>query len=322
MMQLSVIIINYRTPKLTAQAVASVYASLQKSSPLKNNLEVIVVDNDSQDNSVATLKALSYPGYKFVASRQNLGFAGGNNLGFKQATGQYVFFLNSDAVVQKGALEALLAFYQADEQQKKRRHLGLLAAQLLNADGSLQPQGGDLPNLFTLLSAQLFLDDLPVVGQLLPSVQHTGRRFNPAQVERDNFLPKGWVAGTAVLIKRDYFECLGPWDEHIFMYGEDQELSWRLHRSHLRHGILTTARVVHLGNASAGSKNAIIGEIKGYLYFFAQHKSAFSLFLAKLILWWGVLLRLCLYAWIKKDARRRDIYLSALDVVEQSLMSN
>ena len=58
MMQLSVIIINYRTPKLTAQAVASVYASLQKSSPLKNNLEVIVVDNDSQDNSVATLKAL------------------------------------------------------------------------------------------------------------------------------------------------------------------------------------------------------------------------------------------------------------------------
>ena len=87
MMQLSVIIINYRTPKLTAQAVASVYASLQKSSPLKNNLEVIVVDNDSQDNSAATLKALSYPGYKFVVSRQNLGFAGGNNLGFKKATG-------------------------------------------------------------------------------------------------------------------------------------------------------------------------------------------------------------------------------------------
>ena len=69
-----------------------------------------MVDNDSQDNSAATLKALSYPGYKFVVSRQNLGFAGGNNLGFKQATGQYVFFLNSDAIVQKGALEALLIF--------------------------------------------------------------------------------------------------------------------------------------------------------------------------------------------------------------------
>lgn len=320
-MQLSVIIINYRTPELTAQAVKSVYDSLEESSSLKNNLEVIVVDNHSGDQSVAKLKKLCYPHYKLLVSKENLGFSGGNNLAFKSATGQYLLFLNSDALVFPGSLEKMMNFYLADRQQKKRRHLGLLAAQLYNQDGTYQPQGGDLPNWLTLFTNQFFLDDLPLLNRFIPSVQHTGRRFNEREIKRKTFISKGWVAGTAVMVWREYLETLGAWDENIFMYGEDQELSYRLHQARLIHGILTDAGVTHLGSASSSSKNAITGELKGYLYFFSKYYCKFYLLMIKLILWWGVLLRLLVYTFIRKDAQRRASYLAALDIIEKSLFS-
>lgn len=320
-MQLSVIIINYRTPDLTKQAVKSVYDSLEKNSVLKNNLEVIVVDNCSGDNSIAKLKKLSYPHYKLLISKKNLGFAGGNNLAFKAATGQYLLFLNSDALVLPGTLEKMLAYYLSDRQVKKRCHLGLLAAQLYNHDRTYQPQGGDLPNLLTVFTNQFFLDDLPLLNRFIPSVQHTGRRFNAREIKQKDFLPKGWVAGTAVMVWREYFETLGAWDENIFMYGEDQELSYRLHRSKLCHGILANAGIVHLGSASSSSKNAITGELKGYLYFFSKYHGKLYLLIIKLVLWWGVLLRLLIYTFFFKDEKRRSAYLAALDIIEKSLFS-
>jgi GT2 family glycosyltransferase len=314
-MQLSVIIVSYNTARLTLQTVKSVYTSITAASPLARNFEVIVVDNDSHDRTLAKLKKLRLPRLKLIAAKDNLGFGRANNLGFKSATGQYILFLNSDTIVTTGSLDQLVQYYQ--DHRQGRHPLGLLAAQLLNPDGTFQPQGGDLPNLGTIATSMFFLDDLPLLRRFLPAVQHTGRRFRADQVATMPFIPKGWVGGTAVMIYRELLETHGDWDSNIFMYGEDQELSYRLHRAGYRHGILTTARIIHFGSASSSSKNAILGEIKGYFYFFRRYHPHQWPYL-KLILWLAMLARVFIYGIINNDPTRAEIYGEALRVVENA----
>ncbi len=323
-MQLSIIIVSYNTCKLTLATIASVKKSLADNSNLKNNYEIIVVDNQSKDDSVKELKKLQTAqltatanekiNLKIVEANENLGFGRANNLGFKKATGQYVFFLNSDTIVKEGAIEKLIAYYQ--EQEKAKKPLGLLAAQLENEDGSLQAQGGDLPSLMTIINTMLFVDDLPIVGKYLPSVQHTGKRFRESEVEKKTVIKKGWVAGTAFLVRRDLFEEIAGFDPGIFLYGEDQELSYRLTKKGYWHGILTGARVTHLGSASSSSARAICGEILGYFYFFQKYKSKSQSDYLKMILWLAMMIRLTVYT-LKKDKKRQEIYELATQTVEK-----
>lgn len=318
-MVLSIIIVSYNTCELTLQTIKSVAGSLTKNSPLKKNYEVIVVDNQSSDESVSELKKLregkSIDGkLKIITAQTNLGFGKANNLGFKSATGDYVLFLNSDTKVEKGALEKLLNYYQAHE--KDKQPLGMLAAQLLNVDGSYQPQGGDLPSLSSIMGTMLFFDDLPVIGRWLPSVQHTGRRFNQREVEKKAIIKKGWVAGTAFLIGRELYAAVEGFDPAIFLYGEDQELAYRLRQKGYWHGIVTGARVVHYGSASSGSARAIGGEILGYFYFFRKYKPARQLVYLKMILWLAMMIRLTVYT-LRKNEKTRQVYELATQTVEK-----
>lgn len=317
-MKLSIIIVSYNTCKLTLQTVRSIVQAVDKKSSLYQNYEMIVVDNNSHDQTVEKLKKLKLKNLKVVNSGDNLGFGRANNLGFKYATGQLILFLNSDTMVAKGALEILTDFYLARWQRERnqKKKLGLLACGLQNQDGSWQPQGGDLPSLLTIATAMFFLDDIPGIGRLLPSVQHTGRRFDAREMQRGEFFTKGWVAGTAVMIHRDIWTDFGGWDEKIFMYGEDQELSYRLHQQKFYHGILPTAVVTHLGSASSGSAFALHGEIKGYLYFFQKYKSRQQWDWLKLILWLACWLRACVFTFIRPDQKRADVYIQAIGIVE------
>lgn len=99
----SIIIVNYNGKHLLEECLSSVFSI---DFP-KNNYEVIVVDNDSQDDSVNYIKT-NFPEVKLIESGNNLGFAGGNNLGIKYANGKYYVFLNSDTRVDKGWLKELV----------------------------------------------------------------------------------------------------------------------------------------------------------------------------------------------------------------------
>lgn len=314
-MQLSVIIVSYNTAKLTKQTIESIEKSLVENSPLRKNFEVIVVDNQSSDDTLAVLKKIKAENkltLKIVEAKENLGFGRANNLGFKMATGQEILFLNSDTVVQKGALENLVDFYRTQQKQKK---IGLLAARLMNKDGTEQAQGGDAPSLLTLFNTMFFLDDIPFLGKLLPSVQHTGRRFAPKEVQTKTLVQKHWVAGTAVMIDRDLFEKMEGFDPAIFMYGEDQELAYRLEKKGYKNYILTTSKITHYGSASSSSGRAIVGEIKGYLYFWQKHKKENQFDYLRSLLWLAMLIRIVIFSF-KKDEKKTKIYNNCLQVVE------
>ncbi len=321
-MLLTVIIVSYNTKTLTLQALESVFTNIQDSAVLKNNSEVWVVDNHSTDDSIEALKNLAkkHPTLHLILNRQNIGFATANNQAIEKSTGKYVLLLNSDTVIHPGTLEKLVQVFENSpinertavlERTKYRLdRLGIVAAQLVNPDGSTQPQGGSFPTLVSLASHMLLLDDLPVVGRLLPSTQHTGRNTHFSNIAILRLFD--WVGGTAMMIRRAVFDEVGLLDHNIFMYGEDIEFCMRAKFHHWDIGIHPTAKVTHFGSASSSSKHAIIGELESYLYIWAKHKPDWQLPLVKLLLKIGVMLRIVLFDTIYKDRHRAAIYKEAL----------
>lgn len=197
----SLILVNYNGRADLVRCLDSIYDHLDlPDSPPDGQLEVVVVDNASRPGELDGL-AQRYPGVAWIESSQNLGFAGGCNLGARQARGEALVFLNTDTIVTPGWLESLLAPLAADPR------VGLVTAQvrLFSDPGRLNTAGNEIHiSGLTLCRAA----NLPV--------EQAGRA---TQVSA--------VSGAAFAMRRALFEALGGFDSDYFMYMEDTDLSWR-----------------------------------------------------------------------------------------------
>ncbi len=311
------------------QAVKSVIADVKRSPKLRQKTELIVVDNDSDDETVADLKQLSPQELqlKIIENQQNKGFAQANNQAINRAEGDYILLLNSDTIVQPGALNKLITTFESTQDSLATAglsshagqldHLGILAATLTNPDGSIQPQGGSFPNLLTVGLHFLMLDDLPLIGQFLPSTQDTGQHFNPQKIlNLDRPYQKDWVGATAMLIKRQVITEIGQLDPNIFMYGEDIEFCLRAKNHHWDIALDPRAKITHLGSASSSSQQALLGEIKGYLYLWSKHKPDWQLYPLKTLIWLGCMMRLFLFGLILNQKKKAKVYQKALTLLD------
>lgn len=325
---LTIIVVSYNTKDLTLQTLYSAIQDILASPELAEKCEIIVIDNNSQDDSVAALKKFaktsSVP-IKIITNSKNLGFSAANNQGIDQAAGEYLLLLNSDTLVQAGALQKMVMSFQEihraentavlSSETGKLDKLGILAASLINWDGTYQPQGGDKPTLFSIFTQMFFLDDLPLLGRFLPSTQHTGKNTKLNKLNSDKLIQKYWVGGTAMMIHRDVIEEIGQLDSNIFMYGEDVEFCMRAKKHHWDVAEHPNAKITHFSSASAGSKNAIIGEFKGYYYIWSKHLPLWQLPILRLILQTGALLRKFVFGTMMKDEKRAAIYAEALQAL-------
>ncbi len=305
-MLLSVIIVSYNTSQLTLQAVQSTLENVQKSKLLRTSCEIIVVDNNSSDDTVLQLKEISHPiSIKILENKKNKGFGAANNQAVGISQGEYILFLNSDTIVQNNALENLVKTFQHNPHdqttanlssyQKVTDNLGIVAATLLNQDGSLQPQGGDAPTLLSVASQMLFLDDIPVLGKLLPSTQHTGNNTRQ-KINATQLIQMGWVGGTAMMVSREVIDSIGLFDEAIFMYGEDVEYCLRAQNHLFDVAVTPSAQIIHLGSRSSNTQTAIVGEMKGLQYLWSKHKPAWQTPFLKSILLLACLARTLIYS--------------------------
>src|SRR5580765_7302438 len=136
MPDLSVVIPSYNTASMTAGCCGAVLAEI----PAGRFVEVIVADDGSTDGTAGAL-AEALPEVRVVRLETNRGFAPAANAGVEAARGRVILLLNSDAMVEAGALQALLAAFDGDPR------LGVAGARLLNEDGSAQWSGGRTPTL-------------------------------------------------------------------------------------------------------------------------------------------------------------------------------
>jgi N-acetylglucosaminyl-diphospho-decaprenol L-rhamnosyltransferase len=223
----SAVVVNYNAGKSLTDCVASLrQASIN---------EIVVVDNCSTDGSITTLES-EYPEVRIVRLQRNRGFGAGANVGVAATRGQSVLVCNPDLVLEPSCLvrlEAVLA---------SRPDVAIAGPRLLTADGETYPSARTFPSLSDSLG-HAFL------GLIRPDNRFTAR-YKMRDLDRSHATDVDWVSGACFLARRDAFESVGGFDEAYFMYVEDVDLCWRLHRAGWAVRYEPAASVTHLQGLS------------------------------------------------------------------------
>lgn len=248
--------------------------------------EVLVVDNASDDGSVEMMRT-SFPRVRCIELPANLGFGVANNRGAAQSSGELLLFLNSDAWLSADALPRLVAAFDDPK-------LALVAPQLVYPDGALQftwaPTTGVFGEALQMLRNRF--EAKPWAHRLPP------RWLRP-------LLGPGWLTAACWLMRRDAFEAVDGFDEAMFLYFEDVDLSLRLRRRGWKLRLVPQAKAVHI---KGGSQLGFRGELlyrRSQLYYYGKHRPAWEQ------RWLRRRLRRKFEAWT--DATQRRSLLALLD---------
>lgn len=254
---LAIIIVSYKVRELLRACLSATYASLARSPEL--DATVWVIDNASGDDS-AGMVAAEFPQARLIASQQNLGFAGGNNLvlrelGFAEAEEQgsrgiasrtthhaslpqFVLLLNPDAEPIGDAIGQMAGFLSAHPE------VGGVGAQLQYPDGSFQHGAFRFPGLL-----QLWFDLFPPRPRRLLDSRLNGR-YPRTLFDAGRPFPIDFALGASLMVRREAIAAAGLLDEGYFMYAEEVDWCWRIQRAGWPFWCVPTARVTHHGGAS------------------------------------------------------------------------
>jgi hypothetical protein len=240
------------------------------------NVEVLIVDNASNDGTPSMLKQ-EFPWVTVIESEHNLGFAGANNLGISQSSGKYILLLNPDTILLDGALETLLQFMVANSAA------GAAGSRLLNPDHTLQMSCYPFPTLVREFWRLLHLDVLYSLA-LYPVKEW------PTDAPREVDV----LQGAALMVRRDIVQRIGLLDEAYFMYTEEVDWCRRIKEAGWQNYWVPASRVVHFGGQSTrqAAESMFLQLYQSKLRYFRKHSGALAGLAYKLILSFTALTRL------------------------------
>lgn len=223
---LSIIVVNFNTKKVTASCVRSI-----KKSKLRHRHEILVVDNGSTDGSSKVLKKLEKNKdiNKLIMNKNNRGFAKANNQALKISKGKYKLLLNSDTVVKKGAIEKMLDFAE------KKGDVGVVGPKLILKDGFVQKSVFNFPTIANAIK-EYWLGKLNTYSSYVPKAD------KPVVVDA--------IVGAVFLITPKAFKKVGMLNEKYFMYFEDMDYCREVSRKGLKTYYLPNVKIRHLHGAS------------------------------------------------------------------------
>jgi GT2 family glycosyltransferase len=255
-MLLTVCIVNWNTREFLAECLTSLYAY----PPIGCDMQVIVVDNGSADESVSMM-AERFPEVCLIASDTNLGYAEGNNVALKRAEGDFVLLLNPDVIVHEQSLSNAIDFL------KGRRDAAAVGVRLVGKDGKTQS------------SLRGFPDPLPVffeyagLARLFPK----SRRFGQYRMTYFDYDQSGEVdqpMGSFLMLSRAALDQVGMMDPDFPIFFNEVDWCWRAKRDlGWKIYYTPTAEVTHVGGASTRQVKArMISESHGSLLrFYEKH---------------------------------------------------
>jgi GT2 family glycosyltransferase len=226
--RLSVVIPTFNTASMTLGCCRAVLSSMPEGT------EVIVIDDGSTDGTASMMPAE----VRVVRLDENRGFAAAANCGVAESRGEIVLLLNSDAIVQAGALQAFLDAFDAEPK------LGVAGAQLFNNDGTPQWSGGPTPTLAWMIGA---VSGLGRFAKHFRRGSGTARRVD-------------WVSGAAMAFRREAWE---PLNESYLFYCQDIEFCLRASERGRGVRIVDNAKVIHGLGKTIGGKD--IGKLRADL---------------------------------------------------------
>ena len=238
---LSITICSWNTREDTRNCLKSLDALRDEA-----NFEVIVVDNNSEDDSAGMVKA-EFPWVRLEAMRQNLGFTGGQNHALSVRNGRHALLLNSDTVVHPGALRTLLDYVTSHPEA------GVIGPKLENPDGSLQFSCRRFPNPLAALFRNTPL------GKLFPNNRFT-REYLMQDWTHDGPREVDWVSGAALLAREELLKKIGFLDPEYFMYCEDVDYCWRAWDAGYKVVYVPNSVIMHkIGSSTDKAPNRMIG---------------------------------------------------------------
>lgn len=216
-MTVSIVILNYKSRGHLRQCLRGL-----QNTRLSMPLQVIVIDNGSHDGSHEVVKR-EFPSAAYIGLPRNRGYSAGNNVGLRQATGQYLMILNPDVAVEGGAIDQLVQYLE------RHPKVGMVAPKLVNPDGSTQLSGALFPSFWIPLWRR------SAFGKVLGPRRQLAAYFI-ADWDRTVSRAVGWALGACLLFRRTAFEDVGPLDERYFLYYDDidycrrfWEKGWEVH---------------------------------------------------------------------------------------------
>ncbi|CAN5587614.1 glycosyltransferase family 2 protein [soil metagenome] len=215
------VVVSYNVRDLLLRCVASLRADGVE--------RIVVVDNASSDGSADAVRDV--PGVEVLDLPRNVGFGAGVNRGVARTRSPYVAIVNPDEVVQPGCTAALVVALERDP------GLALVGPRLLTADGRTYPSARTFPDL-VVAAGHAF-------GYLVWPDNPFSRRYRMADWDHATSREVDWLAGTHLLARRQAWDEVGGFDEAYFMYMEDVDLCWRLHRAGWRVAYEPAGEAVH-----------------------------------------------------------------------------
>ena len=253
-MQLSIVILNYNVRYFLELCLQSVQKAIQKL-----DAEIIVIDNNSPDDSCAMVKQ-QFPKVVLIENKENVGFAKANNQAVKIAKGEYICILNPDTVVTENT------FIECLNKAESLPNLGLLGVQLIDGKGKFLPESKrNLPtpkvSFFKILGKK-FHDFAPYY---VNSISPGGEGEIPVLV------------GAFMFCKKAVYEKVGGFDEDYFMYGEDIDLSYKILKAGYKNYYFGAESIIHFKGEStlkdATYRKRFYGAMK--LFYKKHFKSSF-----------------------------------------------
>ena len=285
--ELSICIVNHRTPELLRACLDSIWTTA-----LDLPIEVLVVNNTLDDaDSLGPLQQ-QFPTVRWFQNDRPLGFAANQNQLMRQAAGRYLMPLNSDTVITPMAGQRLVKFMD------QHPEVGLAGPRLIHPSGELQPSCRNFPNAIShFLEASGF-------WRFFKNSRLIGRWYYLCS-PHDTFAEVDWLTGACFIVRAAAAQQVGYFNSEWFpiMYGEDIEWCWRLRRAGWQIMFDPEVTIIHLENQSPMDDRAV-RMYEGFYTFCAHCYSSLKQQSIRV----ATLLALLPRYWLTRDRQQRAIY--------------
>ncbi|MEN3322561.1 glycosyltransferase family 2 protein [Mariniflexile soesokkakense] len=259
-MKLSVVILNYNVRYFLELCIKSVQAAITNI-----DAEIIVVDNNSEDDSCQMVKEL-FPEVILIENKENFGFSKGNNIGVNQASGEYLCILNPDTVVAEDTFALLLIFAETKEK------LGVVGCKLINGAGVFLPESKR---------------NIPYVSAAFKKIYGNSKAYYAIHLTENEIGKVDILVGAFMLMKRDLYHEVKGFDEDYFMYGEDIDLSYKVLKSGYENYYCGETSVIHFKGESTLKDKHYARRFYGAMQiFYKKHFKKNILF--DMVVWLGI----------------------------------
>lgn len=236
LLDLSVVIVNYNVKCFLEQCLLSVEKAIGGM-----QAEVWVVDNHSSDGSIEFLKP-RFPKVRFVENQQNEGFARANNSVMKELTGEFVLFLNPDTLVPEDCFRQCIGFLRA------HADAGGLGVRMIDGSGQFLPESKrSFPSPWSAFFKVTGIHHVFPRSSFFSS-------YYAVQIPETGSGRVDVLSGAFFMARRNVLYEAGGFDTDYFMYGEDIDLSFRLHKSGYLNYYLGSVTIIHFKGESTNKQ--------------------------------------------------------------------